>query len=227
LNARLTRADEVECVSPCRIVRGPEARWRKCGSRLGVGARLIVGGGRGHGLNLARTRRTGAASGGEPRKRSYALPEPGVGGQARRSWRAFFVARLLRRKGRTSKPAERNKRVEGSDVGEVPLALDEKSETMGLMLRDELEVVAGSAGEVVAGLWARRFAAVVKVELTNAVDSDVGKPTEARFDELASVGAVAVCTGGKAHFGPGQPLPGEIEEAEQVTPNRRADATAK
>src|SRR5579859_5583630 len=115
-----------------------------------------------------------------------------------------------------SKPAERSKSVGGSATGEAPFTLDVRSGTVGLMVRDEpvVVVVDGEAVVVVVVVGESRLAAVLKVEVRLVV-------------ELSSVDELAVCTGAKTHFGPGQCAPGAIEEAKQVAPSKRVDATAK
>jgi hypothetical protein len=126
-----------------------------------------------------------------------------------------------------SKPAERSKSVGGSETGEAPFTLDVRSGTAGLMVRDEPVVVVVDGAVVVVDVVVgeRRLAAVLKVEVRLVVEVVV----EATEDvvELSSVVALAVCAGAKAHFGPGQLGPGAIEEAKQVAPSKRVDATAK
>ncbi|HLZ11210.1 MAG TPA: hypothetical protein VKP58_01370 [Candidatus Acidoferrum sp.] len=126
-----------------------------------------------------------------------------------------------------SKPAERSKSVGGSATGEAPFTLDVRSGTVGLMVRDEpvVVVVDGEAVVVVVVVGESRLAAVLKVEVRLVVEVVV-EATEVVV-ELSSVDELAVCTGAKTHFGPGQCAPGAIEEAKQVAPSKRVDATAK
>lgn len=132
------------------------------------------------------------------------------------------MLRRLRRKGTKSRPTDKMRRLEGSAVGEVPLALAEKSETTVFVARGDAEVVDGEASGAV--LCERRLDAVVSVVVL-AVESDVELSEDTV--ELRRLDEVTVCTGCKAHFGPGQPGPAEIEEAEHVAAKRRAEATAK
>ena len=132
--------------------------------------------------------------------------------------------RRLRKKGRKkSRPTDKISRLEGSAVGEAPLALCAKSETMLFAPRGDADVVDGEVSGAV--FCERRLAAVLKVEVRLAVESDAelseGTVEPRRLDELM------VCTGCKAHSRPGQTGPAENEEAEHVAPRRRIDATAR
>jgi len=132
--------------------------------------------------------------------------------------------RRLRKKGRKkSRPTDKIRRLEGSAVGEAPLALCAKSETMLFAPRGDADVADGDASGAV--FCERRLAAVLKVEVRLAVEgnAELGEGTvePRRLDELT------VCTGCKAHSRPGQTGPAENEEAEHVAPRRRIDATAR
>lgn len=103
------------------------------------------------------------------------------------------------------------------------MVLAVKSETMVLVPMDDAEVVEGEVSG--AAFCERRLAAVLKAGVRLVVESDVelseGAVELRRLDELK------VCTGCKAQFGPGQRGPEEMEEAEHVTPRRRAEAKTK
>ena len=134
------------------------------------------------------------------------------------------MLRLLWKRGRKkSRPTDRISRLEGSAVGEAPLALRAKSETMVFAPTEDAGVVAGEVSGAV--LCERRLAAVLKVELRLAVESDVELSEDAV--ELRRLDELTVCTGCKAHSRPGQTGPAENEEAEHVAPRRRVDATAR
>ena len=95
--------------------------------------------------------------------------------------------RRLRKKGRKkSRPTDKISRLEGSAVGEAPLALCAKSETMLFAPRGEADVVDGDASGAVFS--ERRLAAVLKVEVRLAVESDAELSEDAvelrRLDEL-------------------------------------------
>ena len=134
-----------------------------------------------------------------------------------------MVRRLLKTGIKKSRPTDKIRRLEGSAVGEVPLALRAKSETMVFAPTGDAGVVDGNVSGAV--FCERRLAAVLKVEVRLAVESDVelseGTVEPRRLDELT------VCTGCKAHSRPGQTGPAENEEAEHVAPRRRVDATAR
>jgi len=95
--------------------------------------------------------------------------------------------RRLRKTGRKkNRPTDKISRLEGSAVGEAPLVLAVKSETVVSVPTDDVEVVDGEVSGAV--LCERRFAAVLKVEVRLAVESDVELSEDVveprRLDEL-------------------------------------------
>jgi len=97
-----------------------------------------------------------------------------------------LVRRLLKTGIKKSRPTDKIRRLEGSAVGEVPLALRAKSETMVFAPTGDAGVVDGNASGAV--FCERRLAAVFKVEVRLAADGDVEVSEDAvelrRFDEL-------------------------------------------
>ena len=113
--------------------------------------------------------------------------------------------------------------MEGSETEEAPVAVAIfKSGAAGLIPSEEF-AGAGAASAGAAVLCESRFDAVVSEEVRFVVAGDA---SEARFVELRRVDELTVCTGCNGHLWPGQPGPGEIDEAEQVTPKSSAAATA-
>jgi len=95
--------------------------------------------------------------------------------------------RRLRKKGRKkSRPTDKISRLEGSAVGEAPLALCAKSETMLFAPRGDADVVDGEVSGAL--LCERRLAAVLKVEVRLDVEGNVELSEDAvelrRLDEL-------------------------------------------
>ena len=131
--------------------------------------------------------------------------------------------RRLRRKGTKSKPTDKIRRLEGSAVGEAPLVLAVKSETMVFVAMDDAEAVDGEVGGAV--VCERRFEAVLKTGVALVVASDVELSED--VVELRRLDEETVCTGCKAHVEPGQWGPAEIAEAEQVAPRSRLAAKAR
>lgn len=84
-------------------------------------------------------------------------------------------------------------------MGEAPLVLAVKSETMVLVLMDDVAVVDGEVSG--AEFCVRRLAAVLKVGVRLAVESDVEPSKE--VVELRRLDELTVCTGCMTHFGPG------------------------
>jgi len=102
------------------------------------------------------------------------------------------------------------------------LAVAVRSETIVLVPMDDVEVVDDEASGAV--VCERRLDAVLRAGVR--VVEDVVEVSE-DVVEVRRLDEVTVCTGCKAHFGPGQLGPEEMEEAEHVTPRRRADAKAR
>jgi len=88
---------------------------------------------------------------------------------------------------------------------------------------DDVEVVDDEASGAV--VCERRLDAVLRAGVRLVEESDVEVSEDAV--ELRRLDEVTVCVGCKAHFGPGQLEPEEMEEAEHVTPRTRADARAR
>jgi len=103
------------------------------------------------------------------------------------------------------------------------LVLAVKSETVVFVPSDDVEVVDGEVSGAV--LCERRLVAVLKVGVRLVVESDVELSED--VVELRRLDELTVCVGCRRQFGPGQRGPAEMEDAEQVAPRRRADATAR
>ena len=97
-----------------------------------------------------------------------------------------MLRRLWKRGRKKSRPTDRISRLEGSAVGEAPLALRAKSETMVFAPTGDAGVVDGEASGAVFS--ERRLAAVFKVEVRLAAEGDVEVSEDAvelrRLDEL-------------------------------------------
>jgi hypothetical protein len=73
----------------------------------------------------------------------------------------------------------------------------------------------------------RRFSAVEKEDVGFVVESAVGKRNSVRFVELASVNGVVARGGCEGQVGPGQPVPSEIDEGKQETPQKNVATRTK
>ena len=110
------------------------------------------------------------------------------------------MRRRLRNNARKSRPTDKIRRLEGSAVGEAPLAVAVRSETTVFVPRDDVEVVDDEASGAV--VCERRLDAVLRVGVRLVVESDVELSED--VVELRRLDEVTVCVGCKAHFGPGQ-----------------------